>query len=333
MRFLIWRFIVHGLWMLCIISGPRGAMADEALAKRFLEEAPRKWHEYKSLLRGFERQSEYLTELISDKNEEITADRVVFGADGIRAVLESKPKKAKKQEIINGTNPDYSFELRKTPMTSGAFSIHNVTPRALEGEGVALRIAARRAALIWQAHPLDFLKVISSSSFHVRDAKQIVQNGSSFVQIAFEYHLSNPGPNEQLLAKHYAGTILLAPDCFWAIVELKMQLDDDPLKEVGAIELENQITNSFRGLPVIMERRVRWYSPTGTLLKRVTEKNKWNEFTGSNESFTLSAYGFPEPSIPHSSKMRLWLFCLSVILLVVCVALLVYRHYRRWQRA
>jgi hypothetical protein len=114
MRFPIWGVAVGSICLFLTIGGQQGALADEALAKRFLEEAPRKWQEYKPLLRGYEQQRDSLTELTSGKIESRSLFRQVCGTDGLRALLDGWQKQGDREEkaTVSGSNPDYDFELR-----------------------------------------------------------------------------------------------------------------------------------------------------------------------------------------------------------------------------
>ncbi len=152
--------------------------------------------------------------------------------------------------------------------------------------------------------------------------------GDRLVQVEFAYHLKNPRPDEKLLVGPYTGTVCFAPDSYWAITEAKLKLEDDPSKEVSAINTRNEIAKALRGIPVIVETRILWYDLKGKLFQRRSVKREWKEYTGGDERFTLSAYGFPEPGTARPSKKRLWFLGISVALALLSIALLIYRRWR-----
>ena len=324
------RVAVGSICLLLTMGVPQCVLADETLAKRFLEEAPRKWEEYKPLLRGSEAQEDSLEEQLSKKTEFRESWRFICGTDGARAILDGWQKEGEQKEkaVVYGGNPDYEFELGKSP-GSNNFSIEDVAPRRDPDKvNLALRLATRQGEGICRAYILDFSRFISSTDFRVTNATEVVRDGNRLVQIEFAYDLKNPGPKEKLLVGRYTGTVCFAPNSYWAIVEAKLKMLDDPRKEVGAIIIQNEIADALRGAPVIVGSHILWYDLNGNLFQRRTTKRVWKEFTGGNERFTLSAYGFPEPGTSRPSKTRLWWLGASLALAFICIALFIYRRRR-----
>jgi hypothetical protein len=183
------------------------AAADHALAKRFLEEAPQKWRQYEAELRGFEETGDYLAvDLIPKNSETGECFRCLLSADGERAVWETRPKEASKRTAVYGSNPKYDFELRKGPGPTGAFWIESVESRSQSVESIALRNARVNVAMIWHGGwLLEFLTILRSPDFLVKDAREVSRDEKRFVQVQFEYQLKNPGPRDKYLPKSYSG--------------------------------------------------------------------------------------------------------------------------------
>ena len=257
----------------------------------------------------------------------------MFGTDGARAWIEGLQKQANQKEeaTANGSNPDYDFELRKSAGSNGPFSIYNVTPRRKpDNDGYALSFVTGQAKNICRAFPLDFSRFISSPDFRVLNATEVVRDGDRLVQIEFAYHLKNPRPDEKMLVGRYTGTVCFAPDSYWAITDAKLKLEDDPSKEVSAIDTHNKIAKALGGIPVIVETSILWYDLKGNLFQRRTQKREWKEYTGGDERFTLSVYGFPELAPSQPSKTRLWYLGISVAFAFFFIVMFIYR---RWQSA
>src|SRR5690349_3692187 len=95
--------------LLVAIACKLSASADDALTNQFLQEAPRKWNEYASLLRGFDLSGEHTTEFVpldtkgkGEKQTQHEADEVIVDASGKNAFMKRGPD-------IYGSNEDYYF--------------------------------------------------------------------------------------------------------------------------------------------------------------------------------------------------------------------------------
>lgn len=282
------------------------APADDTLAKRFLEEAPAKWREIDSKLNGFEVKGEYVTKTLSPElkkrggrsRPEHETDRVVFSSDGIQAVDEQERR-------VFGMNKAYTFELTKS--TQGALSIVNVSPYPPRIDvlrprpprpNIAFITAIGRVHGIRSFFMLDFFEIVSSPDFKVKKATETTQNDKHLMSITFEYQLRNPDPKKRLLPKSYKGTILFAPDSYWAIIEGKMDVDGGD-KLLGGYQIKQRLATTVKRIPVVVESSFRDYDKQGNTLETLLSKFDWKEFKESdgNKTFTLSAYGFPEPRL------------------------------------
>jgi hypothetical protein len=296
--------------------------AEETLVTRFREEAPKKWEEYRSLLAGFNVLEDALIEDIDIKQETRDVMSVTKNRDGTRAI--SKISRNGGKETMKVDNPYYSFELQRELADGSEFSIQYVRQRQEGPSGRAQHSSFYVADSLYRiGWLLDFSKIISSHDFRVIKASQVTNDKRPCVQIEFEYRLTNPGPKQGALPKFYAGVAVFDPEWFWALREAKINMDD---KSISRIEAEHVIETQIRNLPVVVEEKVRWFDLKGVLCQRGTWKFRWSEFLGTNKDFTLSAFGFPEPTFVTPSRNRMWGFAFCIILLIFCVGTLVRRR-------
>lgn len=328
MKSRIARFVVASACVASISGWLGKASADDALAKRFLEEAPRKWREHELLLRGFEVKGEHVTTMIGAKEVKGTSgtqktrqtDRTILDSEGVQAISEQD------REVFGRTR-DYAFSLARPRASKALPSILDVSSVSPQYTDPALHVAASRASMIRAFFPHDFLDIVSSSDFKVKEATETSRDGKPAAQITFEYQITHPKPEERLLPKSYIGTVLFAPDAYWAIIEGAMNVDASS-KQLGSYEVKHRLENVFKRLPVVVEAVDCTYDTDGNLSGSVVSKYEWKEFTGGDAMFTLSAYGLPEPSLSPPTRRRLWLFSITVTLVVFCIAFFLYR---RWQ--
>jgi hypothetical protein len=316
-------YIIVVIGVVYLSASARGGGAERPVAKRFLGEAPQKWEEYKSLLRAYELRERTTIEVMHNKTVEHDTIRTVLGDKDTEIVVHLR--RTGEQERLYGVNADYEFVLQKGPDSDEPFAIHHVGPRNPNQETYALRNREYFVRSIWWAFPLDFHKIVGSPGFRVKDATDAIQDRKHVVRITFEYALTNPGPKEKTLPKAFAGTAVFLPDTYWALSEVKMRFDD-PVKEVSAIEMDNTIGTPVRGLPLVARTEYRWYDLTGKLWRRAVSNYEWTEFTRGDDPFTLSAYGFPEPTFPQPSRVRLWLACISIAAMLLGIAVFAFRR-------
>jgi hypothetical protein len=304
----------------------RGWAMDEELAKRFLEEAPKKWREYEALLRPVEQHEETTLDVLSTNEVLHNVVDATVGNAASQVLL--KMCRAGEKERICGTNSDYYFDLTVGPEPGKVLSIQDVQQRNANVEGYALRHRSFFVRTIAYAYPLNFIDIVGSTGFRVTDAAEIPQDSAGRVRIDFGYDLVTLSPKDASLPKSYSGTLVLEPRRYWAIKNVNMTFDD-PVKEVGRIELENQIESGPHSLPVVTSAIQKWYDPAGNTLKVATSEYKWKEAKGGDRTFTLSSFGFPEPTFAKPSHSRMWAFVVAVALLVSCVGVLRYRHRKK----
>ena len=271
-RFGAWQAILVCICLSPIIGGAADAVADDLLIKQFLDEAPKAWREYHSSLKNFDLQINTVIESFSKKDKDIEheAYRAVCGEDSRWALFEFQRLQKNQKQTINTyvNNPDYEFELRKKAVAKSEYSIHEVMPFDPQHMNSSQFNAEFEIKQLYYAFPLDFRKIVNLSSFQLKNATETIQDGNRFVRIEFEYNWNNPGPKETLLVGLYTGSALFAPDSYWALIESKIKLHDDPSGEVGEIKVEHQIGNLFEDLPVLQESKTSWYNLKGKLFQQ-----------------------------------------------------------------
>jgi hypothetical protein len=268
------------------------AIADDSLTHRFLQEAPRKWHEYESLLRGFDSASEHTTEFVplgskgeGEKQSQYESDQIIV--DG------SQTNSFKKQGLdVNVSNPDYFFTLRQLrPSDTNTFAVVYLSPRSQRseekfGSNFAVHAERSRIGIIWHLYPLDLHDIITSPTFKVIAATEVQHVGESAVKIDFEF---NSKSKEVRPFDKYTGSVRLLPEKFWAVIEGTITVDD-PKKQLGSYVLRNQL-GSFGSVPVVVGSEYLTYDPDHNLIATMKSKHSWSKFDGKRDIFRLSGYG------------------------------------------
>lgn len=328
--------------VLALLSSYRQVSADSALKDRFLEEAPRKWREYSSLLRGFEVSSEHIIEANSigatgdgEKQTQRESDHIILADSGVSAL--------KKQGLYTYvSNQEYSFTLGQSVDTLGqsvesnsqSLSIldlypqHPLSSQHAKPASEAIKAAARRVGTIWHLYPLDFLELVTSTSFKVVNAKEIVENGENVVRIDFEY--SPQADSNSYPFSIYQGHALFSPAKYWAVVGGNVTVKD-PQKQVGGYELHNRFGQVLGQIPVVTNSDYLIFNVGHALLESMVSTYAWSKFEGDEDQFTLSRYGFSEPSFQTALDAKRWFFYLNIVVVLACLLLLVYRSWRKQQ--
>ena len=269
-------------------------VADDALTNRFLQEAPRKWQEYKTLFTGFDSASEHTTEFVplgakgkGEKTIERDSDRVI--------VDDSKKNSFKKRgREVSVSNQDYYFTLRQSdPSDTNSFAVVYLSPRRqlfedANGSNYAVRAQRSRVGTIWQLPPLDLNDIVSSPTFKVISAAEVQHDGESAVQIDFQYG-REPNKKGKYPFGLYKGSVRLSPKKYWAVIKGTITVDD-PKKQLGSYELKNQL-GPFASIPVVVESEYVTYDPDHYWLATVKSKYSWSKYDGKKDIFRLSGYG------------------------------------------
>jgi hypothetical protein len=268
----------------------RPVSADDAIANRFLQEAPRKWKEYESLLRGFDSTSEHANEFVpldskgkGEKQRQQEADHVIVDTLAKNALQKNTFENQEPEVYVS--NPDYSIILRRN-------AIIGLAPSSASAFRHAERARKQRVSKIWSLYPLPLHDIINPSNFKVTAASEVQHEGESVVQIDFDFNTEskNFGP-----FKTFKGSVRLSPQKYWAVLGGTITVDD-PKKQIGSYELNNHL-GTFGSLPVIVGSEYLQYDPDHNLIGTMISKYSWNKFDGDMKRFRLPGYGFPDVMI------------------------------------
>ncbi len=290
------RIAVTAVCSLLFAVGASEVKADETTIKAFLKEAPQKWQEYKTVLKGYELKIDSVTNYPDKKTEEHAADRFVCGRDETQALHVSQLQSPNRKEVVFGSNAQYDFQLSKEPGKKKAFSIVKSTPRKSKQESAATRSIKEQAGQICRIDTLDLAKIISSPEFWVLEATESDYRIDRSVQINFEYRPKSSAPEEASQVRTYSGTIRFDPNSFWAITAAEVKVEDASGNILSVINVENAIGFAILDAHGFSQVVTDWKDASGKPVKRVTMNYEWKEFSREDDKlFTLSAFGLPEP--------------------------------------
>ncbi|MGO9110688.1 MAG: hypothetical protein ACLP9L_15820 [Thermoguttaceae bacterium] len=325
-----------GVWICCFSSlyGQQHGGADDTLAKRFLKEAPDKWRDHARRIAGLEVRCSRTLDVADTKDaakivRTVSVVRAVFGNENCQRTFELEPGDSGRFSAdFAGCNADYFFGLRKA---KGArdYAIAYVESHSTLAQDETLALSRTRfvAERIRRVHLVHMLQLASSPDFKVTSAKELLQGGHHMVQIDFEYNPKKPDNKEVSAGIYRSGTIMCDPAADWAVIEALVKIDDLERKVV-VLECESRVDATVRDIPLATSYLVQGKDSKDRQVFRYAEKCEWKEFTGGDDAFRLSGFGFPEPTFPQRSRIRLWGFVLTVAVVVLVTASFVFRIWR-----
>lgn len=306
--------------LLSSLAGSAVARGDERLAQRFAEQAPAKWMEHEGLAIGIEYD---VARVISwdDGTTQETQLQNILGREAGLAIYEYEMNGAEyNNRGVYGANGDYCFELVSPGMASDLIINDVRMHRQNAKDAPAALLRARHwASQIRFVGSVDLLDIVSSPHFRVTEAREVSEEDELLVEVKFEYTPDNPGTREKTMGIYRSGSILFRPGDFWAIARGTVSVED-PSRFVAAIRFEKQIETDAGGVPLVANAHDVATSPTGALVYDCRMECSWKPFTGTDDTFTLSAYGFPEPGFEDRSMTRVWLVLSSLVLLFLLLA-------------
>jgi hypothetical protein len=158
-------------------GGREEVTAEDALAKRFLEEAPRRWKEHEAIARNLE--ANIASTLSWDDGTHATIQiRVVLGTDDTAAIYDYYDSQVDNTDSasagVYGSNQRYAFELTR-PRPDAELLIDDVTVRSGSTTKTNMTKAASRARLyasqqLRRLNNVDLYDIVCSRDFRVATA-------------------------------------------------------------------------------------------------------------------------------------------------------------------
>jgi hypothetical protein len=297
-------------------------MSDDGLARRFLQEAPEKWREHESrvnLVSG----TRTTTMSWDDGDYREQALRIVLGTNEAEAICDTKVEaRDSSYRRVYGSNADYSFELAG-PL-SGELSLREVWPRSGRSadSSDAVQIGRRIVSEIRRLRSIDLLDLVVSPDFTVKSAKAVRREDEMLVELEFQYDPADPGHAQVTAGIFRHGTLLLSPEMDWAVLEANVSGQGATPEDSFTKRFIRQVRTEIAGKPLLVDAHEVAFDAVGNLMYDFRDQYEWSPFAGDDAVFTLSAFGFPEPSFDGPSRVRVWMSIGSLIVLFVCLVLI-----------
>jgi hypothetical protein len=261
-----------------------------------------------------------------------------YGESIIVSVTKDRHKEGKSSPsvlTVFGLNPNYGFVLRRRDITS-AWTITQLVPFSNKQFRAEFRkenvfyedeVEAFTTTLV-QLHGELLSEMVNKEHFRVVNCRKVSGAGEELVEVTFDNsHEVKPGSSVI-----QSGSMLLDPQRFWSLRSYKARTQS--IHSRGHMEGEIlELRTTGEGFPV----PVRAVKESEVVFDADGNKNKqqWTfeldlnvpRRSPSDEEFTLSAFGLPEPAGfgRRPSARYLWLALAGIVCIIVAA-------YLRWQK-
>lgn len=322
-------------WIFCQEAHLRGAELDEALLKRFQNEAPLAWKKQVELHKKFFSDTSGVT---------ITSDQKVVREGKVTQIDEYQEKRIRtnyrqmiSKNMKKGTrtlecaNPRYAFELASS--SSGEWAITGIHPyQVVPPDGSDDKDAYNRIMKppreirpqslpiqgTWNRH--DWV----SEDVKIQDIKFISVNKRECVEVGIEFPFINyeqNGDAKELVRTvvRHAAVGVFDPSNDWVLTSF-VWMGAPPWKMTYTFGYDENV----EGIPFqTNSRREARNMTTNTVSNEVTYQSTVSVAKLSDRDFTLSEFGFPEPTLDESPPY--WLYSSLVGLILVIIGGLLYQ--------
>jgi hypothetical protein len=309
--------VLCSVLLLLGVAGPGlKAQDEEALKKRFMDEAPRSWDAFNSHV--FELQGGH--RVVHKKQGKETSRKTwkVKEKPGCR-LAESEETDLENQTTdyrLYASNPDYIFSLRRKSADS-PWVLTDVTRKQ---PGVEFRlpqneyqyeIGSSVQSVLTVAGLSQLADLVRQPSFHVTHAALVRQEGTELVQIEFDNrHPVSRGPFEPV----QSGIVLLDPERSWCVRGYEIHAEYSNSASVcrsDVIEMRDSSVPHFP-LPTHIANTITSQATEPgyvgqTIISSMDARYDLEEPHPSPDSdFRLPAFGLPEPREASRAWWSLW---------------------------
>jgi hypothetical protein len=277
-----------------IVTTPHLLAEDVDWKARLLAELPRAWSSVREVCAHLEGT---LTAHVQDPNpphKQSDNERISFLIKDNQVRYKRLPaNKSGGEGQILGVNPHYSFALQSG--ASGKYSVEYIMPRGGSNEErLQLRTLTDvygRVWAPWTSRGIPLAEWLDKPGFTILGVRPQVVGGKQLVRL--EYTYTDPTPRDPRFPERFtwSGWHLLDPDDSWVIREsfLKAWHGTDSLK----VEIRQRISGFPIGHRTVLAGRDRTGKRTAEYVWSTADLKLHH---ASDDDFTLSAFGLPEPS-------------------------------------
>ena len=309
---------------------------------RFLNEAPPSWRKYCSLFHSIAKSS-----VVSEQRTDIlTGTTTTQPSESGRTngrwfvTIQPDPRVDSGEQWAFGRNSWYAFTLYRAE-GQAKWGIRNLDLKlidsqqskpALDSEGVATG-----APGLNDLDSISLDQLIREPTFQLHDVNEVQVEGVKLMEVHYElnFTFNNAGPNQRNVFAR-KGRVRLDPNNYWLIHSAEYDWVRGPSDDMATIKILPQRYGKLRAdVPVvtkkIQEVKSRPDGPKAVQLGlqpepvRVVQETKYEVVDDSSEQpFTLSAFGLPEPVRPGIR----WGWVLALILGALLLAVPAWRRHQ-----
>jgi hypothetical protein len=293
------------------------------LARRFSDEAPKAWAEYQAQADSFQGMVTIIIK--QDDGRTLVHSKLEFRSNRSCRLQSERSIAPEPAEELNAFNSLYAFSLvRSSP--DRPWAVGKIQDRRNGEEGSVLREVHRNLAplhTLIRAYSEDLSDLVRQPTFRALSAAAVNEDGSDFVRVEFD----NTHPVD--LKGHgffpiQGGTLTLDPNHFWCVRSTELRNTYASAKSL--ISIKNVYRVGADRIPIPEKSSAKQESRHETKGLRISLFEDTFELSRpdnppGDESFTLSAFGLPEPfrvepPRPWYSRWYLILAALAVLCLV-----------------
>ncbi len=292
---------------------------DEALKKRFLEEAPSRWEEYNRLVKTV--QGSLRFSLTGPGKEYDGQFQAEFKAnDKARLLILQSLGSTDRGGKVFAANPQYIFTLqRKAPSASWVLTgVDKVTVDKIASVVVRrINMAFDKVAMLTRLNSVGLAEAVREPDFSVQRVRPRQRNGEELVEVVFE----SPHVLKDLSQRDYnstqGGSMVLDPKRFWCVRGLDLNLKTGVASGTYKLSVELDPSTTFP-LPKRCIALEEYALNSGGQVRLKHE----SEFSltvparpPADEEFTLAAFGLPEPfdTTPKGTRWYFWLAAAAIV--------------------
>lgn len=291
---------------------------DEALKQRFLREAPAKWREYLRLAQMLQGKMTFHW-LENPKGPEVAAIEYKTNGKGRVAQYEKKSRKEAEKngrdKDVYGANPRYAFHLQRGKPDS-PWTVTELIDLSRESLPETWRLwfedsFGLEATQLVRLNNQFLSDIVEGQDFKVESCRARQQDGQELVEVSFTYdRRAGPGQREGPLK----GILLLDPNRLWCLraIDYKATYKNDSRYKYGT-ETEHfaELQQTSGALPVpTLVQTDRWFFRDADQKDRILTRTEFElevpDRLPSDEEFTLTAFGLPEPPGLEWKKPTPW---------------------------
>ncbi len=317
------------LWICCQSAKIHGAELDDALLKRFQTEAPKAWTKLVEIHKKFFSDTSGVT--ITSDQKVVREGKVTQRDEYQQKIIRSNYRQILSKDMKKGVrtlqcgNPRYAFELASS--TSGEWAITGIHPYQVPPvDGIENRDAFNRIMEPLREIRPHLLPIQGTFNRHnwvsedvkIQDIKFVSVNNRECVEVSIEFPFNSykqKGDAKELVLTviRYSAVGVFDPSNEWVLTSF-VWTAAPPWKMTDTFGYDEKLG----GVPFMTSSRNESRNmTTNAITNEDTYRRSVSVAELSEKDFTLSAFGFPEPTLDKPPPYWLYSSLGGLILLVI----------------